>query len=138
MHDFPQDATGKAVPYGIHDMGRNEAWVSVGCDHDTPAFAVASLRRWWEEMGNRRYPEARELFITADAGGCRLFAARRRANQRPHAGDVLAVLGEPPLVARAVLGADEGIGPAPALGHVVNVEPVAVDDLVKVGAQILA
>ena len=69
VHDFPQDAAGKAIPYGIYDMGRNEAWVSVGCDHDTPAFAVASLRRWWEEMGRSRYPEARELFITADAGG---------------------------------------------------------------------
>ena len=69
VHDFPQDATGKAIPYGIYDMGRNEAWVSVGCDHDTPSFAVASLRRWWEEMGKSRYPEARELFITADAGG---------------------------------------------------------------------
>ena len=69
VHDFPQDATGKAIPYGIYDMGRNEAWVSVGCDHDTPAFAVASLRRWWEGMGKSRYPEARELFITADAGG---------------------------------------------------------------------
>ena len=69
VHDFPQDATGKAIPYGIHDMGRNEAWVSVGCDHDTPSFAVASLRWWWEEMGKSRYPEARELFITADAGG---------------------------------------------------------------------
>ena len=69
VHDFPQDATGEAIPCGIYDMGRNEAWVSVGCDHDTPAFAVASLRRWWEEMGKSRYPEARELFITADAGG---------------------------------------------------------------------
>ena len=69
VHDFPQDATGKAIPYGIVDMGRNEAWVGVGCDHGTPAFAVASLRRWWEEMGRSRYPEARELFITADAGG---------------------------------------------------------------------
>ena len=69
VHDFPQDAAGKAIPYGIYDMGCNEAWVSVGCDHDTPTFAVASLRRWWEEMGTRRYPEARELFITADAGG---------------------------------------------------------------------
>ena len=50
-------------------LGCNEAWVSVGGDHDAPAFAVASLRRWWEEMGNRRYPDARELFITADADG---------------------------------------------------------------------
>ena len=58
MLDFPKDATGKAIPYGIHDMGRNEAWVNVGCDHDTPAFAVASLRPlgivealWSQEVG---------------------------------------------------------------------------------------
>ena len=59
-----------------YDMGRNEAWVSVGCDHDTPAFAVASLRRWWEEMGSSRYPDARELFITADAGGSNGYRSR--------------------------------------------------------------
>ena len=76
VHDFPQDALGKAIPYGIYDMGGNEAWVSVGCDHDTPAFAVASLRRWWDEMGKRRYPEARELFITADAGGSNGYRSR--------------------------------------------------------------
>ena len=75
-HDFPKDAAGKAIPYGIYDMGRNEAWVSVGCDHDTPTFAVASLRRWWEEMGKGRYPEARELFITADAGGSNGYRSR--------------------------------------------------------------
>ena len=69
VHDFPRDAAGKAIPYGVYDMGRNEAWVNVGRDHDTPAFAVASLRRWWNDMGKRRYREARELFITADAGG---------------------------------------------------------------------
>ncbi len=63
-------------PYGIYDMGGNEAWVSVGCDHDTPAFAVASLRRWWDEMGKRRYSEARELFITADAGGSNGYRCR--------------------------------------------------------------
>ena len=68
VHDFPQDSAGKAIPYGIYDMARNEAWVNVGRDHDTPAFAVASLRRWWNEMGKHRYPEAGELFITADAG----------------------------------------------------------------------
>ena len=66
VHDFPKDSSGKAIPYGIYDMGRNEAWVNVGRDHDTPAFAVASLRRWWNEMGKRRYPETGELFITAD------------------------------------------------------------------------
>lgn len=69
VHDFPQDATGKAIPYGIYDMGRNEAWVNVGRDHDTPAFAVASIRRWWQGMGKPAYPDAEELFITADAGG---------------------------------------------------------------------
>ena len=67
-HDLPRDAASKAIPCGIYDMGRNEAWGSVGRDHETPAFAVAWLRRWWEEMGKSRYPEARELFITADAG----------------------------------------------------------------------
>ena len=76
VHDFPQDAAGKAIPYGIYDMGGNEAWVSVGCDHDTPAFAAASLRRWWDEMGTSRYREARELFITADAGGSNGYRSR--------------------------------------------------------------
>ena len=71
-----QDAAGKAIPYGIYDMGGNEAWVSAGCDHDTPAFAVASLRRWWEEMGKSRYREARELYITADAGGSNGYRLR--------------------------------------------------------------
>ena len=74
VHDFPQDSAGKAIPYGIYDMGRNEAWVNVGRDHDTPAFAVASLRRWWNEMGKRRYPEAGELFITADVVGAHAMA----------------------------------------------------------------
>ena len=73
---FPKDSAGKAIPYGIYDMGRNEAWVNVGRDHDTPAFAVASLRRWWNEMGRRRYPEAGELFITADAGGSNGYRSR--------------------------------------------------------------
>ena len=51
VHDFPSDAEGKAIPYGVYDMARNEAWVSVGCDHDTPTFAVASIRHWWQRMG---------------------------------------------------------------------------------------
>ena len=76
VHDFPKDSTGKAIPYGIYDMAHNEAWVNVGRDHDTPAFAVASLRRWWNELGKRRYPEARELFITADAGGSNGYRSR--------------------------------------------------------------
>ena len=57
-HDFPTDAEGKAIPYGVYDMARNEAWVSVGWDHDTPAFAVASIRHWWHQMGCGAYPEA--------------------------------------------------------------------------------
>ena len=76
VHDFPQDAAGKAIPYGIYDMANNEAWVSVGRDHDTPAFAVASLRHWWHEMGRHRYAAAEELFVTADAGGSNGYRSR--------------------------------------------------------------
>jgi hypothetical protein len=76
VHDFPQDATGKAIPYGVYDMGRNEAWVSVGRDHDTPEFAVASIRQWWKMMGQRGYPNATQLFITADAGGSNGYRTR--------------------------------------------------------------
>src|SRR2546427_6768433 len=76
VHDFPGDSLGKAIPYGIYDMARNEAWVSVGRDHDTPAFAVASIRQWWKMMGRRAYRNARELLITADAGGSNGYRAR--------------------------------------------------------------
>jgi len=76
VHDFPADALGKAIPYGVYDMARNEAWVSVGRDHDTPAFAVASIRQWWKMMGKRAYPDAKTLFITADAGGSNGYRSR--------------------------------------------------------------
>jgi len=76
VHDFPSDASGKAIPYGVFDMTRNEAWVSVGCDHDTPAFAVASIRQWWKTMGMRAYPDATDLLVTADAGGSNGYRAR--------------------------------------------------------------
>ena len=76
VHDFPADACGKAIPYGVYDMARNEAWVSVGQDHDTPAFAVASIRHWWQRMGQRAYPTATDLLITADAGGSNGYRAR--------------------------------------------------------------
>ena len=76
VHDFPGDAVGKAIPYGVYDMARNEAWVSVGRDHDTPAFAVASIRQWWTMMGRRAYPQATALFITADAGGSNAYRSR--------------------------------------------------------------
>ncbi len=76
VHDFPGDAVGKAIPYGVYDMARNEAWVSVGRDHDTPAFAVASIRRWWTMMGRQAYPQADALLITADAGGSNGYRSR--------------------------------------------------------------
>ncbi|MEO6235976.1 MAG: ISAzo13 family transposase [Vicinamibacterales bacterium] len=76
VHDFPGDAVGKAIPYGVYDMARNEAWVSVGRDHDTPAFAVASIRQWWTMMGRRAYPRATVLYITADAGGSNGYRSR--------------------------------------------------------------
>jgi hypothetical protein len=69
VHDFPGDAVGKAIPYGIYDVASNAGFVSVGVDHDTPVFAVKSIEAWWKQVGRDRYPEARELFITADAGG---------------------------------------------------------------------
>jgi hypothetical protein len=76
VHDFPHDAVGKAIPYGVYDVARDEAWVSVGTDHDTSAFAVASIRSWWRSMGKRAYSEARELYIVADAGGSNGYRTR--------------------------------------------------------------
>jgi len=69
MHDFRDDDLGVAIPYGVYDMGRNDGWVTVGLDHDTAEFAVATIRNWWRRMGQRVYPRAKELLITADAGG---------------------------------------------------------------------
>jgi Rhodopirellula transposase DDE domain len=69
VHDFPDDADGKIIPYGVYDPTRNEGWVNVGIDHDTAAFAVASIRGWWTTMGKRAYPDADRLYIVADAGG---------------------------------------------------------------------
>ena len=67
---------GKAIPYGVYDMARNEAWVSVGRDHDTPAFAVASIRQWWTMMGAAPIRSATALMITADAGGSNGYRSR--------------------------------------------------------------
>ena len=69
VHDFPSDADGKAIPYGVYDMTRNEGWVSVGIDHDTAEFAVNSIQQWWRHMGTKTYPEATQLLIIADNGG---------------------------------------------------------------------
>jgi len=69
VHDFRDANKPKAIPYGVYDLTRNEGWVSVGIDHDTARFATASIRRWWRKMGRKRYPQAKELLITADSGG---------------------------------------------------------------------
>jgi transposase len=71
IHDFEirQPDKGKVAPYGVYDLARNEGWVNVGVDHDTAAFAVESIRRWWHLMGEPSYPKAKRLLITADAGG---------------------------------------------------------------------
>ena len=76
MHDFPDPGTPKAVPYGIYDVAANTGWVSVGRDGDTAAFAVATLRRWWEQVGQPNYPRARRLLICADAGGSNGYRVR--------------------------------------------------------------
>jgi hypothetical protein len=68
-HDFPDKKRGKAVPYGVYDLTLNEAGVSVGISHDTAEFAVAAIRRWWQRLGRKRYPNATRLLITADSGG---------------------------------------------------------------------
>jgi transposase len=69
MHDFADKERGKAIPYGVYDIARNEGWVSVGITHDTAEFAVETIRRWWRRMGSQVYPLASELLITADGGG---------------------------------------------------------------------
>ncbi|MFB6958799.1 ISAzo13 family transposase [Streptomyces sp. NPDC056309] len=75
-HDFPDAQLGKAIPYGVYDLAANTGWVSVGTDHDTAAFAVESIRRWWEARGNLDYPAASRLLITADAGGSNGYRTR--------------------------------------------------------------
>jgi hypothetical protein len=76
VHDFPNPEMGKAIPYGVLDVAVSEGWVNVGDDHDTPAFAVACIARWWERMGRARYPQATALLITADAGGSNSYRSR--------------------------------------------------------------
>jgi hypothetical protein len=76
VHDFPDPQLGKAIPYGIYDVGRNLGWVSVGCDHDTASFAVESIRRWWTHMGRELYGKANKLLICADSGGSNGYRVR--------------------------------------------------------------
>jgi len=76
VHDFPDPEVGKAVPYGVYDMAANEGFVVVGDDGDTAEFAVASIRRWWDQVGKVAYPHATRLLITADAGGSNGYRTR--------------------------------------------------------------
>ena len=76
VHDFMDKELGKAIPYGVYDVTSNTGWVSVGTDHDTAAFAVATLRRWRQSTGQRRYPDADRLLICADGGGSNGYRVR--------------------------------------------------------------
>jgi transposase len=76
VHDFIDPEMGKAIPYGVYDLGADEGWVSVGDDADTAGFAVATIGRWWAQMGRQRYPKATRLLICADAGGSNGYRIR--------------------------------------------------------------
>jgi Rhodopirellula transposase DDE domain len=76
VHDFIDPRLGRAVPYGIYDIGDNKGWVSVGADHDTASFAVHAIGRWWLTMGQTRYPNATRLLVTADGGGSNGYRVR--------------------------------------------------------------
>jgi hypothetical protein len=77
VHDFPAPSVPRAYPYGVYDLGRNTGFVTIGIDHDTGAFAVASIRGWWRAEGRRLYPKARTLLITADGGGSNGYRLRQ-------------------------------------------------------------
>lgn len=76
VHDFPSEGEGKALPYGVYDLAENEAWVSVGISHDTAEFAVATIRTWYQELGQPLYPNATSLLVTADGGGSNGYRLR--------------------------------------------------------------
>jgi hypothetical protein len=91
VHDFKDPELGKAIPYGVYDLAANIGWVSVGVDHDTAAFAVQSIRNWWNAMGKDRYPAAATLLISADGGGSNGYPGIEgragRVRRRDRAGD---------------------------------------------------
>src|SRR5438132_3710849 len=76
VHDFIDPKLRRAVPYGVYDINANTGWVSVGTDHDTAAFAVNAIRRWWKAMGKKRYPKPKGLLVTADGGGSNGYRVR--------------------------------------------------------------
>jgi Rhodopirellula transposase DDE domain len=77
VHDFIDPTLGKANPYGVYDVGANTGWVSVGTDHDTAAFAVNTIRTWWQQAGNTLHPDASRLLISADGGGSNGYRTRQ-------------------------------------------------------------
>lgn len=83
-HDFPDRVLGRAVPYGIYDVAANTGWVNVGTDHDTAAFAVESIRPWWNGAGRASCPTASRLLITADAGGSNGYRPRTWKTELAH------------------------------------------------------
>lgn len=76
VYDFVDKKLGKAIPYGVYDLGRNKGFVSVGIDHDTAEFAVESIRRWWRLIGKKAYPKSKKIYITADGGGSNASRSR--------------------------------------------------------------
>jgi hypothetical protein len=88
-HEFFDSAAQKAIPYGIYDVAKNVGFVNVGTDHNTPTFAVRSIEKWWERMGVHRYPSAKELFITADAGGSNGIQSRVWKSQLQELADTI-------------------------------------------------
>ena len=91
VHDFLIEELGRAVPYGIYDMAADAGWVSVGMNHDTSAFAVQTIRRWWDEIGRVRYPNATRLVITADGGGSNGSRVRLWKRELQRLADVLGI-----------------------------------------------
>lgn len=81
MHDFPSDAIGKAVPYGVYDVQHNEGFVYVGQSADTPEFAVDAIAAWWQQIGSKRFPGATDVLILADSGGSNGYRFRRWKQQ---------------------------------------------------------
>jgi len=91
VHDFVVPELGRAIPYGVYDVGSNRGWVSVGIDHDTASFAVESIRRWWRSMGRALYRGRKRLLITADAGGSNGPRVRLWKLELQHLADELAM-----------------------------------------------
>jgi len=89
VHDFPSDAVGKSIPYGVYDLAANDGFVSVGVDHDTPVFAVTSIGAWWAQVGSKRNPKAREIFINADADGSNSYRSHVWKHQLQRLADKL-------------------------------------------------